>query len=76
MIINVNRQPKYSLFYIGYEILKQLQNKNGMSIEQIYDIIRKKIDDNIHIDFIYYALDWLYIVSLNTLKGEKVFLCY
>lgn len=27
MLINIEREPKYSLFYIGYEILDFLKNK-------------------------------------------------
>lgn len=76
MIINANREPKYSLLYIGYEILKQLRDENGMSIERIYNIVRENIDKDLHINFIYYALDWLYLVSLIRLEGEKIFICY
>lgn len=76
MIINMDREPKYSLFYIGYDILNNLQHKNGASIEEVYNLTKKNIDNNLHIDFIYYALDWLYISSLIQIKGEKIFLCY
>ena len=64
MLINIEREPKYSLFYIGYEILDFLKNKrNGKCIEEIYELIKQKIDEKISIDYIYYALDWLYLIS-------------
>ena len=77
MLINIEREQKYSLCYIGYEILDFLKNKkNGKCIEEIYELIKQKIDEKISIDYIYYALDWLYLISSIRLDGERVFLCY
>lgn len=76
MLINSDRNPKYSIFYIAYEILTFMnKNKKIASIEELFQLIRDTIDDNIGIDYLYYTLDWMYLMSMITLKGEKVILC-
>ena len=77
MLINANRNPKYSLYYIGYEILKYLkERKTGVSIDEIYKLIQSKIDLDINIAYIYYALDWLFLMSIIKMKEERFFTCY
>ncbi|GFR38221.1 hypothetical protein PRECH8_15170 [Insulibacter thermoxylanivorax] len=76
MIINVDREPKYSLYYIGAVILDELKiNGKMMPIEQLFENIRAKIDKNLHVDFLYYALDWLFLVSLIKLDEDRIVLC-
>lgn len=75
MIINIDREPKYSLFYIGSIILECINNKNKISIDELYVDIKKKIDKNLHIDFLYYSLDWLFILGKIKLEGDKVTKC-
>lgn len=76
MLINNNRNPKYSIFYIAYEILTFMnKNKKIASMEELFQLIRDNIDNNIGIDYLYYTLDWMYLMSMITLKGEKVILC-
>ena len=77
MIINFDRNPKYSLFYIGYEILNYIKTKNSeVSIDELYKVIQDKADDNINIAYLYYALDWLFLMSMIRLEGEKILICY
>lgn len=73
MIINMDREPKYSLVFIGAEILKYLKECKEESIEAIHTRLRMLIDKNLHIDFLYYALDWLFILSLVDIEGDKVY---
>ncbi|ACQ53417.1 hypothetical protein AGE29_03690 [Clostridium botulinum] len=76
MIINIDRDPKYSLYYIGGIILDLLNSNNkNLSIEIIYTKVKNIVDKNIHIDFIYYSLDWLYILSLINISENRVILC-
>lgn len=75
MIINVDREPKYSLLYIGGIILSILENKKSICIDELYLELKKIIDKNLHIDFLYYAIDWLYILSIIRLDGREVTRC-
>ncbi|MBN3397053.1 hypothetical protein CF074_05005 [Clostridium botulinum] len=76
MIINIDRDPKYFLYYIGGIILDLLNSNNkNLSIEIIYTKVKNIVDKNIHIDFIYYSLDWLYILSLINISENRVILC-
>ncbi len=51
MIINIDRDPKYSLYYIGGIILDLLNSNNkNLSIEIIYTKVKNIVDKNIHID--------------------------
>lgn len=74
MIINREREPKYSLYYIGAKILEILKTYGDLTIEEIYNKIKKSYDD-LSIDYIYYALDWLYILSLIKIEQNKVIIC-
>ncbi|PFI68964.1 hypothetical protein COJ57_26575 [Bacillus cereus] len=75
MIINLDRDPKYSLYYIGSIIIENLKAKKRLDIEILYKIIRLKVDENLHIDFLYYALDWLYMLSIIYIDESQVILC-
>lgn len=75
MIININREPKYSLYYIGSIILEELERNISISIETLFTKISSRIDENLHIDFLYYSLDWLYILSLVRVEGDRVEQC-
>ncbi len=75
MIINLEREPKYSLYYIGGIILEILNKNNNIPIETMYDQVKKIIDDNLHIDFLYYSLDWLYILSKIKVNENRGILC-
>lgn len=75
MLINIDREPKYSLYYIGAIIMKRLKKEKSMYIEEIYLDIKSDLNDEINIDFIYYSLDWLYALSLITVERDKVIIC-
>ncbi|MFD2671188.1 ABC-three component system middle component 6 [Marinicrinis sediminis] len=76
VIINVDREPKFSLYYIGAVILEELKlNGNMLTIDYLFEIIRSKVDRNLHVDFLYYSLDWLFLLSLIRLEEDRVVLC-
>ncbi|MBQ3408505.1 MAG: hypothetical protein IJH12_04800 [Clostridia bacterium] len=77
MLINTDRNPKYSLFYVGFEILNYIKKgKNGVSIDEIYRLIQSKVDSDINITYVYYTLDWLFMMSTIKIEEERVFICY
>ncbi|MBC2850301.1 hypothetical protein H5J22_02440 [Cetobacterium sp. 8H] len=70
MILNVERNPKDSLYYIGAILLEILQNnKEGLYVDEL---IKKAKDRKINISFFYYALDWLFIISKIEIKNERI----
>lgn len=75
MIINMEREPKYSLYYVGAMILEVLKKEKSICIDNLYNHIRDSFNDDISIDFIYYSLDWLYILSLIKFESDKVVVC-
>lgn len=75
LIINRNRNPKYSLYFIGGIVLEELKKENTIPIEVLLKRIRDKVDKNLHIDFLYYSLDWLFLLSLIRLKRNRIILC-
>ena len=75
MIINIEREPKYSLYYLGGIILESLLDKNSAKIDELYNLCLINVDENLHIDFFYYALDWMYIRSIIKMNDGKVILC-
>lgn len=75
MIINNDREPKYSLIYIGSVLLEHLNSNKGSSINDLYMLIKNIIDKNIHIDFLYYTLDWLFILDKIKLEGDRIIKC-
>jgi len=76
VIVNVDREPKYSLYYIGAVILEELKsNGDAPTIDDLFETIRLKVDRNLYVDFLYYSLDWLFLLSLIRLDEDRVVLC-
>lgn len=73
MIINVEREPDLSLYYLGGILLSIIEPKKVMSIEEILLEVQQQIDKRIHVDFIYYALDWLFLLTLIKIEEGKVY---
>lgn len=72
MIINMERDPALSLYYLGAVIIEILSENPFFLLDDLYDEVKTKINQNIHIDFYYYALDWLFIQSLIELQERRV----
>lgn len=75
MIINSERNPNMSLYYLGSIVLEILLKKDNTSIENLYEATQVALGLDLHIDFFYYALDWLYLISAIKLNNERICLC-
>lgn len=75
MIVNLERSPEYSLYYVGGIVIEYLRKHGKSQIEQLYAEIKSHINENVHVDFLYYALDWLYLLSLVEMEKNTVMLC-
>lgn len=73
MIVNVEREPNRSLYYLGGLLLFILKQKKVMSMEKVLSEVQQHLNEKIHVDFIYYALDWLFLLSLIKIEGGRVY---
>ncbi len=73
MIINVEREPNLSLYYLGGILLSILKYKKAVSIEDLILETHSCLDEKVYVDFIYYALDWLFLLSLITIEEGTVY---
>lgn len=73
MILNSQRQPDFSLYYLGGMLLEILEQKKILSIEELLEESQQRIEKKVHVDFIYYALDWLYLLELVKIEEGKVY---
>lgn len=73
MIINIDRNPELSLYYLGAKILNILVEKNSMEIEELLQKTKEAVDVEVHVDFFYYALDWLYLLGAVKINKGKIY---
>ena len=73
MIVNVEREPELSLYYLGSVLLKILKSKKVIPIDVLFQEIQNQLKRKIHVDFLYYALDWLFLLSLVKIEEGKVY---
>lgn len=73
MIINGEREPELSLYYIGSILLEILEHGTSLPINQLIQKVQHKLDEKIHVDFIYYALDWLFLLSAVRIDEGMVY---
>lgn len=73
MIINTEREPNISLYYLGSVMLNILEQEKIILLEELFSKARNRLKINIHVDFMYYALDWLFLLSLIRINGGKVY---
>lgn len=72
IIINEERSPENSLYYLGAFILKELnENNREILIEDLMQFFKKK---NLNINLIYFSLDWLYLLNKIEIKNERIYL--
>ena len=71
MILNSQRQPDFSLYYLGG--VKILEQVKVISIEKLLEESQQHLKKRVHVDFIYYALDWLYLLELVRVEEGKVY---
>lgn len=73
MILNCQRQPDFSLYYLGGVLLEILEQVKVISIEKLLEKAQQHLKKKVHVDFIYYALDWLYLLGLVSIEEGKVY---
>ena len=73
MIVNVEREPELSLYYLGSVLLKILKSKKVIPIDVLFQEIQNQLKRKIHVDFLYYALDWLFLLSLIKIEEVKLY---
>lgn len=73
MIVNVEREPNRSLYYLGGILLSILEQRKVMPMEELLIEVQQQINEKIHVDFIYYALDWLFLLSLIKIEEGRVY---
>ena len=73
MILNSQRQPDFSLYYLGGVLLKILEQVKVISIEKLLEESQQHLKKKVHVDFIYYGLDWLYLLELVRVEEGKVY---
>lgn len=73
MIVNIERETELSLYYLGSILLKILEEVKVILIEDLLQKVQNELDKKVHVDFLYYALDWLFILSLISIKEGKVY---
>ena len=73
MIINIEREPNLSLYYLGSLLLKILEQVNVISIDELLEEVQNQLKKKIHVDFVYYAMDWLFLLSVVRVEEGMVY---
>ena len=73
MLLPDNIHPENSIYYNSAIVLESLQNKDNISLLELYREVReiKKMSFPVFI----FCLDWLYLINVATLIEGKVKLC-
>lgn len=75
MILNFERAPKYSLYFIGAKVLAILKEQSNVTIEDIYQQLQVVYNGDLSISYLYLTLDWLYIIEkINIVDGVVILL--
>lgn len=72
MIINCEREPKLSLYYLGAQVIRILKETNSISIDELISMLGELTAEELHVNFVYYTLDWLYLLSLVRVEEEQI----
>ena len=75
MIISQNMNPRYSLYYIGGIIIKLLQEKENIDINMIVEYMLNEFEYEISVEYIYYSLDYLFLLSVIIVEEGVLQLC-
>ena len=73
MIVNIEREPDMSLYYLGSVLIQFLEQVKAVSIEELLQEMQNELGQKLHVDFLYYALDWLFLLSLVRIEEGKVY---
>ena len=73
MLLPDNIHPERSVYFNGAFVLQTLQESGSMRFLDLYEQTNKRQPMSMHIFIL--CLDWLFLLSVVTLKREKVELC-
>ncbi|MFT4451335.1 ABC-three component system middle component 6 [Parvimonas sp. G1425] len=73
MILNIQRHPDFSLYSLGGILLEILEQVKVIPIEKLLEEVQQRVKKRVHVDFIYYALDWLYLLELVKIEEGEVY---
>lgn len=74
LIINSDRNPKYSLYHIGAEALSLLSNITCYQINDLYNDLNHQYNGTLSVDYFYITLDWLFLIDIIRIEENKVFI--
>lgn len=72
MILNFERDPKYSLYFIGAKILEILKKGTNETLDSIYQQLNIVYKNELSINYFYLALDWLFIIEKISINEDEV----
>ena len=73
MIVNNDRNINLSLYYLGAIIIKILMTEDGLTIDMLMRKLEEYLGEKIHINFLYYSLDWLFLLSVVKIEDGKIY---
>lgn len=75
MIINNDREPKYSLYFIGAKILRILNEFKDKTVDFVYDKVNQLYEGNLSIGFFYLGVDWLFLLGKIDIRNGEFEIC-
>ena len=74
LIINKDRNPKYSLYNIGAEVLNLLLKNAYFDMDILYKELNKRYNGSLSVDYFYITLDWLFLINKIKVHENKVYI--
>lgn len=68
MLINEDINPNNSLYYLGAEVLKSIENKEDFDFMELYKSMNNKY--NISLKLFILTIDWLFLIDAITLSEK------
>lgn len=75
MILFENEYPRVSIYYLSSIMINILNEYKELKFDVLYKLLEDSIGYTVSIDDVYYSLDWLYLLDLVDVSGDKVILC-
>ncbi len=75
MILFENEDPRVSIYYLSSIMINILNEYKELKFDVLYKLLEDSIGYTVSIDDVYYSLDWLYLLDLVDVSGDKVILC-
>lgn len=72
MIVNFERDPKFSLYFIGAKVIEILKKEPNISLDSIYQQLNLAYNEELSINYFYLAIDWLYLIDKVAIVNDKV----